>query len=187
MMTKKQNSIELWTEIDVIESVTDLLKCCTWDMQAGQNQSPSGMLVILGLWQYVWQPRSHPSHSSSSSSWSPLQQIWQYWAINTSGLLHLPESSTQIWNTFNLKAHRTPGAVDSQHSPLSWWTSPRRWTCAAAADTERADWHCAPRRELYATVSVLEPALPQPCHRQITDYSTAHRGTGFMSKYNTCK
>ncbi len=84
MMIKKQNSIEVWTEIDVIESVTDLLKCCTWDMQAGQNQSPSGMLVILGLWQYVWQPRSHPSHSSSSSSWSPLQQIWQYWAINTS-------------------------------------------------------------------------------------------------------
>ncbi len=88
-------------------------------------------------------------------------------------------SDKHIWITSPARVQHTDlkhicGSVDSQHSPLSWWTSPRRWTCAAAADTERADWHCAPRRELYATVSVLEPALPQPCRRQITDYSTAH-------------
>lgn len=49
----------------------------------GQNQSPSGTVVILGLWQYVWQPLSQPSQSKSSSSLSPFWQSWQCWKHQT--------------------------------------------------------------------------------------------------------
>lgn len=45
--------------------------------QVGQNQSPSGTWVILGLRQYMWQPRSQPSHSNRHSSLSPFLQTWQ--------------------------------------------------------------------------------------------------------------
>lgn len=45
--------------------------------QVGQNQSPSGIWVILGRKQYMWQPRSQPSHSSRHSSLSPFLQTWQ--------------------------------------------------------------------------------------------------------------
>lgn len=51
----------------------------TSDTQFGQNQSPSGTCVSLGLRQYMWQPRSQPSHSSRHSSLSPFLQTWQVW------------------------------------------------------------------------------------------------------------
>lgn len=42
------------------------------------HQSPSGIFSICGLKQYVWYPRSHPSHSNNLSSFSPDWQNWQF-------------------------------------------------------------------------------------------------------------
>mmetsp|Transcript_4483 Transcript_4483/g.16613 ORF Transcript_4483/g.16613 Transcript_4483/m.16613 type:complete len:311 (+) Transcript_4483:8946-9878(+) len=45
-------------------------------MQSGQNQSPAGIDVRGGARQYVWYPKSHPSHRIMESSCAEPPQFW---------------------------------------------------------------------------------------------------------------
>lgn len=97
------------------------------------HQSPSGIFSIFGLKQYVWYPRSHPSHSRSLSSDSPDWQNWQFW-VGWKGKLEQREG---IEGRRNLTAFiillshathcsRVYRAIDSWDDVTDLWTASRQ-------------------------------------------------------------